>query len=63
MRKPLPDGFGTRGAVPITSVIETTVPQPKRGWSNTDITVRYELIIKIVITLWVMTIFAAILWP
>jgi hypothetical protein len=37
-------------------------PQPKRGWSNTDIAVRYGLIIKIVIALWVMTIATAMLW-
>lgn len=62
MRKPLPDGFGTRGAVPITSVIEITVPQPKRGWSNTDKTVRYGLILKIALALWAMTIATAMLW-
>jgi hypothetical protein len=62
MRKPQAAAFGTRGIVPTSPAIQVAIPQPRWKSSSTAATIRYGLIIKTAIALWVMTILAVMLW-
>ena len=62
MRKPQAAAFGTRGIVSTAPAIQVTIPEPRWRPSNTAVTIRYSLIIKIAIALWVVTILVMMLW-
>jgi hypothetical protein len=62
MRKSQAAAFGTRGIVSTAPAIQAPIPELRWKPSNTAATIRYGLIIKIAIALWVMTILVMMLW-
>jgi hypothetical protein len=63
MRKSQTAAFGVRRGVTPIMEIEARIPQSGWRWSNTDVTISYGAILKIIIALWAATIAAAMLWP